>query len=295
MAIDYPYFEQRYAELYRQVSEGGMGATDLAKRNVELAVGLMMQVARAVIADAAKPAEPVGGVPEWLRDFAKLVFDHGINQARGRDYQGWGDLCHSEWPAIESELTRRVAEVVADKDARIAELAKQNLEWEGVYQVRTDVCDKRTAELAAATAEVSRLTKIIGSLDEGRLAADRELVRLRAEVERLSRPVDAGIATAARHFCPQDRVVSYEAYQAERNAREAADQRAVAAEAERDELREAWKYCYAVQTASSIAGEVGRWFVSVRGEFGGVVRGLFDDPNDAVLAAFRAEKGKVQP
>ncbi|TXH49645.1 MAG: hypothetical protein E6Q97_22320 [Desulfurellales bacterium] len=244
---------------------------------------------RAVIADereAAKP-EPVAeaGVPEWLDSLRKeLRLAHAT-------FGTWDAVAK----AAESEIARRVAEAVAEKDKRIAEFqtnlayllmrvpgAVRVCEGGGPEDVNKSIAVsviKLIEQLDASQAEVERLRNDVGD-DIATLKAEN--TKLRAENARLTRPVD-GVdwkslwdteTPRARYASEWLREVIEPLLQAERNARESA-------EAERNELREL------VQTR--------RVFVYFEGPKAEVLRRpIMDSELDAVLAAYRAEKAKVR-
>ncbi len=160
------------------------------------------------------------------------------------------------------------------------------------------MCNGKTEQLAASQAEVERLTKIIGTLDEQRLASDRELVRLREEVARLSRPVKRSdwcllacrlekIALISSRTAQVElaKEIIEPLLQSERNARESA-------EAERDELREACNKYVAISNTSDENKKYTMYAASERhGVWGNrCVDYAYDTPADAVLAAYRAER-----
>lgn len=290
---------------------------------------------RAVIADEAtlapQPVAAAGDVPEWL----EACVNHLWNV--GGDKDDYRDTVHKH---CEAEISRRVAEAVAEKDKRSAELEKfkayvhKRLDGFAVPTnpdpIETEktgcrigprldwlfrLCNGKTQQLAASQAEVARLKPLADHSQCHDLCCngDRrvpvgtpgtscncpgfrkreyaELTKLRAEVSRLSRPVEGNLCKDLEDFAVEaDRRHRYgsanmhrraiEAIQSERNAREAAER-------ERDELRAAVNK-YAMDVASSTFLAAKSYFLmDGRG-------GRHATVCDAVLAAFRAEKGKVQ-
>lgn len=173
-------------------------------------------------------------------------------------------------------------------------------------------------QLVAAQAEVERLTRerdyakndrdltyqCNARLGEELAENVDELTKLREENARLSRPVEdaevderdnwfwaserdvckgEGSTNILRKAIPQEKAIAW--VQRERNARESAEKRAVAAEAERDELREF------VRTRI-----IESWYRNGDPVFHDAKRvHIMSDANlDELLTAYRAEKGKVQ-
>lgn len=159
-------------------------------------------------------------------------------------------------------------------------------------------------QLSTVTAEVERLTEVVEVRGRDMDQMESELATLRQQLAEATRPVedvswDKLGAELQRHI---EQVIRTTAtlwlienvkplFQRERAARLAAEQRAAAAEAERDELRAAWvklNVCYYNENGQAKY----RPFVRLSGA--PTLQQLFDDPNEAVLAAYRAEKGGVR-
>ncbi len=219
------------------------GDKQVAEQIVGLSIRIHEAVTRAVIAEheAAKSApQPVADVdvPEWVKACASDVWTGGTKA----DYR---KKIHAH---AESEISRRVAEAEANNDTL----------RDNSRECRQE-CVELRQQLAAAQAEVSRLTKLnetprsfdeavhgvqsmidaMGSMDRNR----KEIAKLREEVSRLSRPVEdvewcniviglCGIddIPARVHQVTHAKKTVEPLLQRERNARESA-------EAERDELR----------------------------------------------------------
>lgn len=240
------------------------------------------------------------------------------------------------WRKVIAELTRRVAEAVADKDREISELQAALRAANHVIEVGVK-CDAAAVEqidalkqqLAASQAEVERLKRdasvaediatianqhgwngvdnskflsvfIEDALNDHRRLRDEkrkdveqlldENKKLREENARLSRPVEGVKELRELALCEwettsacletilDERILPRLCV--ERNAREAA-------ETERDELRAAWRKFKAWPMFD------GKYTGLTRPHGHQAVKGRFDDPNDAVLAAYRAEKAKV--
>lgn len=327
MSIDVKEWARKYLAQYdRHVNDGAM---DRFAAAVEFHVDLI----NAVIAER-EPAqtEPAAeaGVPEWCVDVAWNWIDRRLSGKIGgvglsRDGGHCESLSKEIHKAAEAEIARRVAEAGAERDAW-KDTAAQHLRNEEFYRgivseigeqfgieaktsddgsVQDSVLALKVPELvaalkqqlAAAQAEVERLTRVLREQDEYRLASEKELARLRDENARLTRPVEderSFFASDANNDVSE--VVGVLRHRAERNAREAA-------EAERDEVESIVnRFCEDV-LAWSKAGQKddGLPFpLRVRGSSAGEEWTMHNLP--LVLASpvaclkerYRAEKGKVQ-
>lgn len=270
------------------------------------------------------PVVPEGDVPEWC----KKVAEENMRGA-GVSLYAIGDMVDKQaqriHAAAESELTRRVAEATADKDRRIAEL---EAECERLRNARCNIFSKGNkcdCTLCKQDAEITTLRQQLADEHKCRTRYEQELIHtnewltadrghfgtiteVAANVRTLIVSLEARLAEATRPVedVDWDRLWNIPAtleesdrmgnwlkrifeplLQRERAARLAADKRATAAEAERDELREAWKRRFAcVETDGN---GLSRWSTELRDS----PTRPEGDPSDAVLAAFRAEKGKV--
>lgn len=252
------------------------GDKQVAEQIVGLSIRIHEAVTRAVIAEheAAKSApQPVADVdvPEWVKACASDVWTGGTKA----DYR---KKIHAH---AESEISRRVAEAEANNDTL----------RDNSRECRQE-CVELRQQLAAAQAEVSRLTNRRDALAHATAraeTAEAELTKLREEVSRLSRPVEGAMGRHAIDYAkgtPDAVVVLYEDFVIERNAREAA-------EAERDELREAHRLYSACRWTKDYPKPRVVKYGAVDRDGTGPKDYTFDDPNDAVLAAFRAERAKV--
>ncbi len=185
-----------------------------------------------------------------------------------------------EWLDAESEISRRVAEAVAAKDKRIAELEKNLAYLLDKIPGAVRVCESGGPEDVNKSIAVS-VVKLM-----------EQLAASQAEVARLSRPVEGvdwdvlsdtcamivGRHVTWSHVARRWLSESVEPIlQAERNAREAA-------ETERDELRE---FVRTKSVWSSCFGPTVSFRLDNRGH------NIPDAELDRLLAEFRAEKGKV--
>lgn len=283
-------------------------ANDLADGNSRTAAGKITQLIRAVIADEAakaqQPAEPRADdplMPNW--------FCEGYAADDGAIFL---------WRRVIDELTRRMSEATAERDRRIAELE---------FDVRHADCrtqsqkqwlankDRRIAELEAECERLRNARCNIFSkgnkCDCTLCKQDAEITTLRQQLAEATRPVedqwyavvgtfdpvcyaifryDDRAETYREQFCPSGRVekINFNPEAVGKLRRELQSERAarVAAELERDELREAVNR-YATDIALSRRGS-DQFFYVMDG------RGAeHASPADAVLAAYRAEKGKV--
>lgn len=228
------------------------------------------------------PVVPEGDVPEWCYDVAI----HWLDRVQmwnniGQDKPTLAKCIHD---AAESELTRRVAEATADKDRRIAEL---EAECE-----RLNILIQATAE---AWLSLEPGVAWEGAIDAAMKAGVGEIQKLRQQLAEATRPVE-GVEELVELTCKES-FVSFDAVSwlsvksLMANAAKKAIQREraarLAAEAERDELRAAWKRRFAcVETDGN---GLSRWSTELRDS----PTRPEGDPSDAVLAAYRAEKGKV--
>jgi len=225
--------------------------------------------------------------------------ENAVTLNYGKEFAHTRCLNGNSW--IAAEISRRVAEAVVAKDKRIAELEEIVADLSDVVKCVSDAKsglarhrDSLRQQLAAAQAEVSRLTKEHGDIEEkanawsavfakckslgmdaattraisGEALVLEFITKLREEVSRLTRPVEK--ASIYITFNGRKRCVEEWEFQRERNARESA-------EAERDELREAW----AMFTVGETANGCHKAYALAKPS---------DERNNVVLAAYRAER-----
>ncbi len=288
MALDLGPFILERTVLHKRCRDGEFKEIEeLAEAEVRLSVGLI----RAVIADeAAKASEPAAsepepdeppqraeGVPEWCKKLAASILSRdGISGNVTNDPETYEhQIAYEIREAVQAEIARRVAEERKDDEL-----------CGGTRQQLSEQVAKLTTERDAALAEVEKFkASAVGTLVADAIRADREsderecrreIRRLRAEVERLSRPVDLGAVHKTR-VDGIDYVYGYDAQQAvrlERNARESA-------ESSLAELRELVRTHYLMWSAAGASTE---WSFLKR------MKSCPDADLDAALTEFRKHK-----
>jgi hypothetical protein len=129
-----------------------------------------VDLCRAVIAEVQGEAKQTKA-PQWFKDICRRLHDDGEHfgrtecgqPRRNRKLEGWCTIAIDVWPAIESELTRRVEQATAAKDKRIAELEAELSKTQMVCIDRGNDLLTARNELMLRNAECERLKESCGT------------------------------------------------------------------------------------------------------------------------------------